>query len=229
MVRFRLTDAAEIATIVGSHTYFEAKGNDVFCWDRKTRVETEEHVETFYQYTTEDWNRQISEDERYVHELEREVQELQHRLRWTFFRPIIEWRLCQQINDTKTSIVRQLQYIEKKKQEGRPTYDKVVKTKRNVTFYECTKVWHIDCQVKPTFEDGDAETVDMLPAFDQINASIIVALTEPRPDQRIKAVDRFVVDCEKNHGGRFKVYLDTSREGRQLKMIDCTFEDLLII
>lgn len=229
MVRFRLSDAAEIADIVGKHDYFEANGDDVFCWDRKTRVEENQKVVVCSAYTEETWKQEISRHQHIVRELEDEVQDLQHRLRWTFFRPVYEWRLCQQINDLKTRIVEQLQDIEKMKQDERPTYERVETEKHQVTFYECVKVWHVNCEVRPTLDEGTAETVDELPAFDQINTSIIMALTEPRSDQRVKAVERFVVDCERNHKGRFKVFLDTSREGRQLKLIGCSFEDLLVV
>lgn len=229
MVRFRFSDAAEIAEIVGQHTYFEANGDDVFCWDQKTRVDEIRRVVERSVYTKDTWQREISEHQYYVRELEDEVQELQHRLRWTIFRPIYEWRLCQQINDLKAQIVEKLQDIERMKQDGMPTFERVETEKREVTFYECVRVWHVNCEVTPTLCAGTAETADVLPEFDQINTSIIMALTEPRSDQRIKAVERFVADCEHNHKGRFKVFLDTSREGRQLKLIGCTFEDLLVV
>jgi hypothetical protein len=230
MVRFALGDAAkDFANFLGIEAcdVCEVDGDDVICW-RKTSEKRQVPHRVEKVEEPMDFQRRYQAPSQYDWELVDEQRNLEAQL--SRFNPFKNRRLRKQIAELEEEVKSHRAQSSQIYDQGPERWTVIEYTTESFPVYKSTHVWHVNCDsivVKEEVVPETREVEEMI--FDLVNTSIITALMTPRLDLRCKAVENFVKDCERNHKGRFKAFLDTSREGRQLKLIDVTFEELLLI
>lgn len=216
---------------VDERTFFEVEGNDVtfFNWiiDRWT---TNDKVP--YHYDDRLVDGQVRDYEARGRELKSEYDDLVHELKWCF-NPIREWKIYGRLKELKIELADRRPSSEIRRELEEHVWYEPKKVEHEERYYQARMIWHVDCTHAPTFEpivDGiHLSDLRHLPMTDQVNWSILNAMVIEPMDKKIKAVQAVIESYQKNHHdkGDWKIFLDAAREGKQLKFVASTFEDLL--
>lgn len=219
---------------IDGRTFIEVDGNDVTFFNYITNHWTtvEDHP---YHYADIAVSNMVASYEAEERGLREEYNDLVHELKWCF-NPVREWKIYGRLKELKIQLAdRQTSEQYRRELEEKTWYEKT-RVQHQESFYRPMMIWHVDCNCQPTFEMLDSDlklsNLDHLDIHEvELNWSIVVAMMTEPMDKKIRNVQAVIESCQKNHHdkGNWKVFLDAARGGKQLKLVDSTFEALLTL